>query len=117
MTENQTKEMFSLLTKSVNGIQRLETRFDKLEIKVDKLETRFDKLETKVDKIETKVDKIEKDVAILKSDVAILKSDVSDLKAGQIRIENEVRLNTTAINQVVGEQLRLKIRMDQLEKV
>lgn len=80
MTENQTKEMFNLLTKCVNGIQKLD-----------------------------------EDVSTLKEDVSTLKEDVSELKEGQNRIEKEVRLNTAAINEIVSEQFRLKIRVDQLE--
>ncbi len=81
MTENQTKEVFNLLTKCVNGIQE-----------------------------------IREDVSILKQDVSELKADVAELKEGQKRIEKEVRLNTVAINEIAGEQFRLKIRVDELEK-
>ncbi len=89
MTENQTKEVFNLLTKCVNGIQ--EIREDVSELKAD--------------------------VSILKADVSEFKSDVSELKEGQKRIEKEVRLNTVAINEIASEQFQLKIRVDELEKV
>ena len=88
MTENQTKEVFNLLTRGVNGIQ---------EIRED-------------------VSILKQDVSELKTDVAELKTDVAELKEGQKRIEKEVRLNTVAINEIAGEQFRLKIRVDELEK-
>lgn len=88
MTENQTKEVFNLLTRCVNGIQ---------EIRED-------------------VSILKQDVSELKTDVAELKTDVAELKEGQKRIEKEVRLNTVAINEIASEQFRLKIRVDELEK-
>jgi len=88
MTENQTKEVFNLLTRCVNGIQ---------EIRED-------------------VSILKQDVSELKTDVAELKIDVAELKEGQKRIEKEVRLNTVAINEIASEQFRLKIRVDELEK-
>ena len=88
MTENQTKEVFNLLTKCVSGIQ---------EIRED-------------------VSVLKQDVSELKADVSELKQDVSELKDGQKRIEKEVRLNTVAINEIAAEQFRLKIRVDELEK-
>lgn len=89
MTENQTKEVFNLLTRCVNGIQ--EIREDVAVLKTD--------------------------VSELKADVSELKADVSELKAGQKRIEREVRLNTVAINEIAGEQFGLRIRVDELEKI
>ncbi len=84
MTENQTKEVFDLLTRCINGIQ---------EIRED-------------------VSVLKQDVSELKTDVTELKTDVAELKEGQKRIEKEVRLNTVAINEIAGEQFRLKIRVD-----
>ncbi len=81
MTDNQFNQLFDLVTKSVNGIQR-----------------------------------VEKDIIVIKEDVAELKTDVSELKEGQKRIEKEVRLNTVAINEIVSEQFRTKIRVDELER-
>ncbi len=85
MTENQTKDVFNLLTRCVNGIQ---------EIRED-------------------ISILKQDVAELKTDVSILKTDVAELKEGQKRIEKEVRLNTAAINEIASEQFRLKIRVCQ----
>ena len=82
MTDNQFNQLFDLVTKCVNGVQRLEEGQERIE-----------------------------------GDVSELKQDVSELKEGQKRIEKEVRLNTIAINEIVGEQFRLKIRVDELEKV
>ena len=95
MTENQTKEVFNLLTRCVNGIQEIREDVSILKQDVSELKT---------------------DVAELKTDVSILKTDVAELKEGQKRIEKEVRLNTVAINEIAGEQFRLKIRVDELEK-
>ncbi len=89
MTENQTKEVFNLLTKCVSGIQGLQS--DVSELKTD--------------------------VSELKADVSELKVDVAELKAGQQRIEKEVRLNTAAINEIASEQFRLKVRFNELEKL
>ncbi|MCY7347275.1 MAG: hypothetical protein LH614_13760 [Pyrinomonadaceae bacterium] len=96
MTENQTKEVFNLLTKCVVGIQ--EIRADVAILKTD-------------------VSELKADVSELKADVSELKADVSELKAGQKRIEKEVRLNTFAVNEVVSEHFRLKIRVDEMEKL
>ena len=95
MTDNQFNQLFDLVTKSVNGIQRVEK--DIIIIKED-------------------VAELKTDVAELKTDVAELKTDVAELKEGQKRIEKEVRLNTVAINEIASEQFRLKIRVDELEK-
>ena len=95
MTENQTKEVFNLLTGCVNGIQEIREDVSILKQDVSELKT---------------------DVGILKTDVAELKTDVAELKEGQKRIEKEVRLNTVAINEIASEQFRLKIRVDELEK-
>lgn len=95
MTENQTKEVFNLLTRCVNGIQEIREDVSILKQDVAELKT---------------------DVSELKTDVAELKTDVAELKEGQKRIEKEVRLNTVAINEIASEQFRLKIRVDELEK-
>ncbi len=102
MTDNQFNQLFDLVTKSVNGIQRVEK--DIIVIKTDVAELKTDVAELKTD------------VAELKTDVAELKTDVSELKEGQKRIEKEVRLNTVAINEIVSEQFRTKIRVDELER-
>ncbi len=95
MTENQTKEMFNLLTKCVTGIQELK---DDVSI------------------LKQDVSILKEDVSILKQDVSEMKIDISELKQGQKRIEKEVRMNTVAINEIASEQFRLKIRVDELEK-
>jgi 6-phosphofructokinase len=59
---------------------------------------------------------VEKDIIVIKENVAELKTDVSELKEEQKRIEKEVRLNTVAINEIVSEQFRTKIRVDELER-
>lgn len=94
MTENQTKEMFNLLTKCVSGIQ---------ELKED------------VSIIKKDVFVLKSDVSVLKSDMSEVKQDIAELKEGQKRIEKEVRLNTAAVNKIAGEQIRLSARVDELE--
>ncbi len=95
MTENQEKEMFNLLTRSVSGIQDLNKRFDSLEDKVDSLDKKVDSLDKKVEN---------------------LQEDVSELKDGQKRIEKELRLNNRAVNTIAGEQVRMDERLLDLEK-
>ena len=96
MTDNQFNQLFELVTKSVTGVQRLEEGQKRLEGDISELKA---------------------DVSELKTDVSELKTDVSELKAGQKRIEKEVRLNTFAVNEVVSEHFRLKIRVDEMEKL
>lgn len=88
MTENQTKQVFELLTKCVNGIQDLKTD----------------------------VSVLKADVSVLKADVSEMKQDIGELKEGQKRIEKEVRLNTAAINELASQQFNLKVRVSELEK-
>ena len=89
MTDNQFNQLFELVTKSVTSVQRLEEGQKRLEGNISEL----------------------------KSDVSELKSDVSELKEGQKRIEKEVRLNTLAVNEVMIEHFRLKVRVDEMEKL
>lgn len=116
MTENQTKEMFNLLTKCVSGIQELTQ--DVSVLKQDMSEVKNDVAVLKQDMSEVKQDVavLKQDVAVLKEDVAVLKEDVSELKEGQKRIEREMRLNTAAVNQIAGEQVRMNVRISELEK-
>ena len=89
MTDNQTQQVFDLLTKCINGIQGLREGQGRLE----------------------------QNVSGLKEGQGRLEQDVSELKVGQKRIEKEVRLNTFAVNEVVSEHFRLKIRVDEMEKL
>ena len=122
MTENQTKEMFTLLTKCVNGIQKLDgdltivkEDISILKEDVSVLKEDVSVLKEDVSILKEDVSILKEDVSILKEDVSVLKEDVAGLKEGQNRIEKEVRLNTAAINEIVSEQFRLKIRVNQLE--
>ena len=101
MTDNQFNQLFDLVTKSVNGIQRVEK--DIIVIKED------------VAILKTDVAELKTDVAELKTDVAILKTGVIELKDGQKRIEKEMRLNNAAVNQMAGEQIRMDSRIVDLE--
>ena len=83
---------------------------------VSELKTDVSILKSDVAELKVDVAILKTDVAELKTDVGILKTDVAELKEGQKRIEKEVRLNTAAINEIAGEQFRLKIRVDELEK-
>ena len=116
MTENQEKEMFNLLTKSVGGIQELNTRFDSLDKKVDSLDKKVEVLQNDVSEMKQDVSELKSDVSELKSDVSELKSDVSELSIGQKRIEKEIRLNNRAVNTLAGGQIRLGERVLDLEK-
>jgi len=95
MTDNQFNQLFDLVTKSVNGIQRIEK--DVAVLKEDMSE-------------------VKADVAELKSGVAELKSDVAELKDGQNRIEKQMRLNNAVVNEIAGEQLRIKSQVNELEQ-
>ena len=95
MTDNQFKQLFDLVTKSVVGIQELRTGQEELKGDVSELKT---------------------DVAELKADVSELKADVSELKVGQNRIEKQIRLNNAAVNELAGEHLRINSRVVELEK-
>ena len=95
MTDNQFNQLFDLVTKSVNGIQRLEKDISVLKEDVSVLK---------------------QDMSEVKTDIAELKSDVSELKAGQNRIEKQIRLNNAAVNELAGEQLRINSRVVELEK-
>ena len=102
MTENQTKEVFNLLTKCVNGIQGI--REDVSILKQDVFILKQD------------VSVLKQDMTEAKQDISEMKLDISELKEGQKRIEKEVRMNTVAINEIASEQFRLKIRVNELEK-
>jgi len=74
MTDNQFNQLFDLVTKCVNGVQRLEEGQKRLE------------------------------------------GDVSELKGGQNRIEKQIRLNNAAVNEIAGEQIRIRSIVNELEK-
>lgn len=109
MTENQTKEMFRLLTACLTSIQN----------------------------VESDVAVLKADVAVLKADVAVLKTDVAELKIilrghdtmfeerdvqlsnlekGQASMLKEMRENNRILNDVVAEQARLGARVSILEE-
>ena len=91
MTDNQFTQLFDLVTKSVNGVQRLGK--DVAELKTD--------------------------VAELKSDVTILKTDVSELKQGQMRMEKELQITNKLLkiqqSDVMTFRARLEIPEDEKE--
>ena len=95
MTDNQFNQLFDLVTKSVNGVQRLEEGQKRLEGDVSELK---------------------RDVSELKRDVSELKRDVSELKTGQNRVEKQIRLNNAAVNEFAGEQVRIRGIITELEK-
>ena len=88
MTDNQFNQLFDLVTKCVSGVQRIEEGQKRLE----------------------------GDVSELKGDVSVLKTDVSELKEGQNRIEKQIRLNNAAVNEIAGEQVRIRSIINELEK-
>ena len=102
MTDNQFNQLFDLVTKCVNGVQRLEEGQKRLEGDVSELKR--------------DVSELKRDVSELKSDVSELKHDVSELKTGQNRVEKQIRLNNAAINEFAGEQVRIRGIVTELEK-
>lgn len=88
MTDNQFNQLFDLVTKCVSGIQR----------------------------IEGDVSVLKNDMSEVKGDISELKSDVSELKQGQNRIEKQIRLNNAAVNEIAGEQVRIRTIVNDLEK-
>jgi len=88
MTDNQFNQLFDLVTKSVNGIQR----------------------------IEKDVAVLKEDVSVLKEDMSEVKADIAELKTGQKRIEKQIRLTNAAVNEIAGEQFRIRSIMNELEK-
>lgn len=95
MTDNQFNQLFDLVTKCASGIQRIEG--DVSELKND-------------------VSALKNDMSEVKGDISELKIDVSELKTGQNRIEKQICLNNAAVNELAGEQLRINVRVTELEK-
>ncbi len=103
MTDNQFNQLFDLVTKSVTVTQ--EVQRDVSVLKADVSELKKD------------VSELKKDVSELKQGQIRIEEDVSELKAGQNRIEKQIRLNNDVVNEIAGEQLRIKSRITELEKV
>ena len=80
-------------------------------------DNQFNQLFELVTKSVTSVQRLEEGQKRLEGNISELKSDVSELKEGQKRIEKEVRLNTLAVNEVMIEHFRLKVRVDEMEKL
>jgi len=110
MTDNQFNQLFDLVTKSVTVTQ--EVQRDVSVLKADVSELKKDVSELKKD-----VSELKKDVSELKQGQIRIEEDVSELKAGQNRIEKQIRLNNDVVNEMAGEQLRIKSRITELEKV
>jgi septal ring factor EnvC (AmiA/AmiB activator) len=102
MTDNQFNQLFGLVTKCVNGIQKLET--DVADLKQGQAELREGQA------------RLETDVAELKTDVAELKGDVAELKSGQARLEKEIQINNKALAILTDESLRTRARVEILEQ-
>ncbi|MDQ3321561.1 MAG: hypothetical protein M3525_03760 [Acidobacteriota bacterium] len=102
MTDNQFNQLFDLVTKCVNGIQRLEG-----DVSV---------LKSDVSELKSDVSVLKDDMSEVKADVSELKTDVSELKQGQGRIEKQMRLNNAAVNELAGEQIKINTRVTELEK-
>lgn len=102
MTDNQFDQLFGLVNKCVNGIQRLEEGQAKLEVGQAKLEEGQAKLETGQAKLE--------------EGQTELRKDVDELKKGQARIEKELQITNRALNDLAGESVRVKARIEILEQ-
>lgn len=95
MEEKQFNRLFDLITRCVTGIRELQ---DSQKI------------------IQTDVAELKTDVAELKSDVAELKEGQNRLEAGQARLENEIQTTNRALDILAGESIRIKARVDVLER-
>lgn len=95
MTDNQFNQLFDLVTKSVNGIRRLEK--EQSEIKDDIVEMKGDIIEMKGDIVEMKGDRVE-------------------MKQGQARIEKQTTFTNTSVNILQSDLLNIRTRVELLEQ-
>lgn len=79
-------------------------------------DNQFNQLFDSVTKCVNGVQRLEEGQQRLENDVSELKSDVSELKDGQKRIEKQIRLNNAAVNEIAGEQVRIRSVVTELEK-
>ncbi|MCO6512637.1 MAG: hypothetical protein J5I65_17775 [Aridibacter famidurans] len=109
MTENQTKEMFRLLTACVTSIQNVESDVAVLKTDVAVLKTDVAELKVIVRGHDTMFE--ERDVRL-----SNLEKGQADLKKGQASMLKEMRENNRILNDVVAEQARLGARVSILEE-
>ncbi|HUF03990.1 MAG TPA: hypothetical protein VMM38_07420 [Aridibacter sp.] len=102
MTENQTKEVFKLLTRCVSGIQRLESDVDVIKQDVSELKAGQSKLDQGFGRLEDRQSNLEE------------RQDT--LEEGQQSIVSELRVNNRILSEVVNEQARLGARVTILEE-
>ncbi len=95
MTENQFTQMMNMITKSVTSTQRLEKEVAELNAGQARLES---------------------EVAEIKFGQERMGFDISELKDGQNRLEREMRTNNRAVNDLAGENIRIKGRVEVLEE-
>jgi chromosome segregation ATPase len=95
MEDKQFNQLSDLITRCFTGIQELQQ--DQKELKTD-------------------VAGLKTDVAGLKTDVAELKEGQKRLEQGQTRLEKELRENNKVLDFMAGESMRVKIRVDALER-
>ena len=95
MTENQETQMMTMLTRCVNGIQRLEEGQTKLEVGQAKLEEGQAKLEAGQTRLEQRMD---------------------NLEAGQTRLEKEIQVTNKALAILADDSVRTRARVGILEQ-
>ncbi len=79
-------------------------------------DNQFNQLFDLVTKCVSGVQRLEEGQKRLEGDASELKTDVSELKEGQNRIEKQIRLNNAAVNEIAGEQVRIRSIINELEK-
>jgi len=137
MTEDQTKEVFKLLTRCFSGIQRLETdvadlkvgfahfndRQDKfeegqarLEMCNEKVEVRLGNLEVRMDGLDQRMDGLDQRMDGFDQRMDGLEGRQGSYEEGQQNILSELRINNRILADVVSEQARLGARVSILEE-
>ena len=102
MTDNQFNQLFDLVSKSVNSVQRLERNV--AEIKGDIVEMKSDIVEMKSDIVE------------MKSDIVEMKGDISELKQGQARMEKQMTFTNRSLGILQSDILNVRTRVEILEQ-
>ncbi len=144
MTEDQTKEVFKLLTRCFSGIQRLETdvadlkvgfahfndrqdKFEegqarlemcneKVEVRLGNLEVRMDGLDQRMDGLDQRMDGLDQRMDGFDQRMDGLEGRQGSYEEGQQNILSELRINNRILADVVSEQARLGARVSILEE-
>ena len=79
-------------------------------------DNQFKQMMDKMTKAVSGVQRIEKEIVVIKLDIVELKEGQARLEEGQKRLEKEMRATNRAFNELAGESLRVKTRVDELER-